>query len=1107
MKILKKGVVVRYIHHLADIHIHRSTNRYEEYRIVFERLYENIMKFSKDGLIVLCGDIVDFKTDSVTNDGIMFTGEFLKRLSMICDVIIIAGNHDVNQNNRETLDTIQTVLNLMNLDNVYYLRETGLYQYADIIFSVVDIFDQKVIPASNISPSYKKIALFHGTLYGSSTESVTFNDASKYFKVEDFKGYDYVLLGDIHKHQYLNQRKTIAYPSSLIQQNFGESINGHGYIRWDLCKEVSQFIPIKNDYGFINLHCKDGKIKDLDKIKIPKKAKLKVFIEGEINGGDIDPLMEEYGDNLIRINSNRADKIEINNIDEKKFIPQNKGYLEDLVREYCKSLKYTDGDIDGIVKLNNGFLKKVNGSGVDGLTWTPISLKWDNMFVYGEKNEINFQRMGGVIGLFAMNRHGKSSIMNIIFYMLYYCCINGARKDEILNNKSDNFSCEFIFETNGEQHKIVRSGKAKGKTRAIETRTELYKMVNGKWLNSSGDDILNTNKRIAKLVGSTDDLLNTNVMLSSHGHCFTELQQSVQKDRLMRMLRLNLLDDLLKLGKSAAKDLRIEKSVLEKDIEPLKHKIPKINKDDMNARRDKLKRECIEADQQTAEIMARNKKLYQEIGRGVFRKIGRERSELEMARKRIVNELDLLGDEVIDDGDGLELYNHQKDVDNEIRKLHGEIIGYIPLKDVYREIMETLQMIDDLDRHANELVDMENKFMNMISGRKRVEILKKKRNDKNNEITKVIEQLKELNGFEFNRDCYACQKNPINIEIGRLGNRKKVLEGEIFILNNKLESLDVKNIEFNDRDIDRINDSRTKLLERLKELGNELSVQKGYDRENDKVAEERIRVLREESIELGRQIDSYNQKMAQIKGNRQKRESMIEELNRIDNDISQFEINICVKEMEGNDNRIKKLECEKSAKVKEMNEITRQMEQYDTLYPLYNAKLEKIKKIDEKLNIHEKYVKIMDKNGLQLNILENVIPNMQKSVNRILSLITDFNIRIKIDGDRIIMDKYGNDKSKVSIGNCSGFEKFMINLAFRLTFINYGLVKTNFIVMDECFGCVDIEHREKIVNILEYLRENLKFAIVISHEDSMKNYYDDSLRIERVNGQSRLVYS
>jgi DNA repair exonuclease SbcCD nuclease subunit len=68
--------------------------------------------------------------------------------------------------------------------------------------------------------------------------------------VKNFKGFDYGLLGDIHKQQYLNDAKTIAYSSSLIQQNYGESIDRHGLIVWDIAKKTHEFVEIENDIAY-----------------------------------------------------------------------------------------------------------------------------------------------------------------------------------------------------------------------------------------------------------------------------------------------------------------------------------------------------------------------------------------------------------------------------------------------------------------------------------------------------------------------------------------------------------------------------------------------------------------------------------------------------------------------------------------------------------------------------------------------------------------------------------------------------------------------------------------------------------------------------------------
>ena len=46
------------------------------------------------------------------------------------------------------------------------------------------------------------------------------------------------MLGDVHKHQYLNKAKTIAYAGSLIQQKRDEDLLEHGTIKWDIHKKV-----------------------------------------------------------------------------------------------------------------------------------------------------------------------------------------------------------------------------------------------------------------------------------------------------------------------------------------------------------------------------------------------------------------------------------------------------------------------------------------------------------------------------------------------------------------------------------------------------------------------------------------------------------------------------------------------------------------------------------------------------------------------------------------------------------------------------------------------------------------------------------------------------
>ena len=73
------------------------------------------------------------------------------------------------------------------------------------------------------------IATFHGGVNGSTTD-IDWNidgdvDASFFDK------FDFTFLGDIHKLQYLDKEKRIAYPGSTIQQNYGED-PGNGFLFW-----------------------------------------------------------------------------------------------------------------------------------------------------------------------------------------------------------------------------------------------------------------------------------------------------------------------------------------------------------------------------------------------------------------------------------------------------------------------------------------------------------------------------------------------------------------------------------------------------------------------------------------------------------------------------------------------------------------------------------------------------------------------------------------------------------------------------------------------------------------------------------------------------------
>jgi DNA repair exonuclease SbcCD nuclease subunit len=217
--------------HLSDIHI-RMNERHEEYRQCFNELYKKLETYDKKtSIIVITGDILNERT-GLSAETIILCTEFLKRLASILKTVLIAGNHDGYLNTSQKMDIISGIFYDKEIANLYILKYSGIFPFNNLTFGVSSIFEENFIKAEQIEGVNQiegvtqiKIALYHGSVGNYKLQNLMISKGEK--TIEDFKGYDYVLLGDIHHHQYLNDEKTIAYASSLICQTYGE-VGDHG---------------------------------------------------------------------------------------------------------------------------------------------------------------------------------------------------------------------------------------------------------------------------------------------------------------------------------------------------------------------------------------------------------------------------------------------------------------------------------------------------------------------------------------------------------------------------------------------------------------------------------------------------------------------------------------------------------------------------------------------------------------------------------------------------------------------------------------------------------------------------------------------------------------
>jgi DNA repair exonuclease SbcCD nuclease subunit len=324
------------------------------------------------------------------------------------------------------MDSLYPLVKFLNNKNLFYLRESGLYIIGDILLNNYSIFDDytQYLPACNIpkklcNETSTKIALFHGPVQGAVTD-VGYRVVSKTVSNESFDGHDIVLLGDIHKHQRLQEHSVnynkpiIVYAGSMIQQNHGELLEGHGYVDWDVKNREYQQIDIPNDYGFFTVEIEKGKLYT-DVSKMPKKVTLRAKCNQTIPS-EVKSLMAKLSDKhqIIEISYDKTDaeKEEKRNIIDTTNInliniSTNIDYQNQLIKIYLLEKKpevMTESLLDQICDINKDINSKLEKEfTVKNIRWKPKRFEFENMFSYGEGNIIDFTNMKGTIVLFQVS--------------------------------------------------------------------------------------------------------------------------------------------------------------------------------------------------------------------------------------------------------------------------------------------------------------------------------------------------------------------------------------------------------------------------------------------------------------------------------------------------------------------------------------------------------------------------------------------------------------------------------------------------------------------------------------------------------------------------------
>lgn len=643
--------IINKIIHIADIHI-QLNKFHDEYKLVFDSLYNELNDFKlkePNTIICICGDILDVKY-VLNTDVIIMTRQFIKCLSLIFPTFIIAGNHDMIENNIDKPDSISAILGDDPIPNIYNFKDSGIYIYNNIIFGISSLIDHhvlhidelnKILDENKFVPSVntKKVGLYHGYLSGATlnNESIVFTE-KKY--LTDFGDYDLLLLGDIHKFQYL--KNNVAYPSSLISHNFAEFDDFHGFIEWDVHTSESKYHKIQNDnaYHIINI----DKLIDYEKSKKKEIILSEILINNELDKYKNGFLRIDYSEKL-DINRNHITE-HINSLYPKLSINYNIIYdqtqtqdketthderieqllddtndalindkpIEELIKEYVKQNFNTlnDETINRILLYlnitNDKTAKNIEYIKSD---WKILMLSFSYMYGYGKKNVIDFTKypFNEVIGLFGNNAIGKSSLIDIITYMLFSRSPreeDGILPKDILNVKVNDGYGIMIIESNNTKYVIERTcrrverRKRDNKSELIHTMKIIqllepnetdeqsnnipyYTFQGKKYLqkNITGVDRVDSDRILTPIIGTYENFLSTAVLLQGKDTTFKTKSNNEKKEFLCKILKIDHLS-------SAYDEIDKKVSILKKEVKIYQDNINKLSNKSVSQLNDEI---------------------------------------------------------------------------------------------------------------------------------------------------------------------------------------------------------------------------------------------------------------------------------------------------------------------------------------------------------------------------------------------------------------------------------------------------------------------------------------------------------------------------------------
>jgi DNA repair exonuclease SbcCD ATPase subunit/predicted phosphodiesterase len=1047
------------IAHLGDTHI-RNFDRQDQYRVCFKDLYEKLKKENVD-CIVHCGDIAHSKTN-ISPEFVELCTDFLKNLESIAPTYIILGNHDGNLRNLSRQDAITPIVDALELDNLYLLKNSGECQVNDsLTLNVLSVFDEENWSKPS-DDSKINIALYHGAVRGSETDIGFLLGA--HHGVEIFDGFDFAMLGDIHKsNQIIDEYGRVRYCGSTIQQNHGETPD-KGFLVWEI-EDADNYnvkhIIIDDPHPHVTIELTEkGSLPR--KMEIPEGAIVRVMSPvglpsskrrrvQELVRARYNPIKTTVvsrdgasGDSLSSVTEN----MDIGNLRDVKV-------QEKLISEYLKEeYNATPATIEKVLQLNKRFESAYEPEIYRNINWSVESLKWNNLFNYGKGNSVNFENLNGIIGIFGKNYSGKSSIIDAFLFALTGSTSKSSVKNvNIINQTKEDASAELVILCDNKRlHISRRLEKTRKNIKSGNPSVDAAMSLDfwsedcdtGEIINLNGEDRKKTDANIRKYLGTKEDFLMTSFCSQMDSLQFITCGSKDRKKVLSKFLGLEAFERKAKLIKEESATIHgAYKNVKDKDfVSEIRDE--EISLSDTNSALEEQTSRC-------NVLKEKHKKLNEEVN-----------------------------------GINVKIASYPK-LDIDIDKI---TLGIEETNVSLSEVATTLSENDKLIAKHQAWVDKADEHMRENP----IEVLSKTRDDLREKSIHLSSLLTEAEKLETEK---ANLTNKISllseVPCGDKFPKCKFLQdatvskGKIVAVEDELLKIKKKSSALADTN------NKKELSDAEQRVEKHLLLIKKRNTYRSELSE--MRILKEREVsrkkDLERELESLKEREARYHANEKDCQLVADLSLKKENALKKLESVVC--DMEECESKVHALIQQKGVceqKIENLKEKSLEREE-----------------LRKEATAYEYFKYCMHADGISSQIIKKCLPVINEEISKVLVGIVPFEVFFGLEDKKLEIYIRHPDYDARLIEMASGAEKTIASMAIRLALTKIGtLPKSDIFILDEPATDLDQDNMEGFLRILDMLKSQFKTVMIISHLDALKECVDSEITIDKRDGYAHVEH-